>query len=255
MITEQTTELKFSISSRKKRRLAFFIDEFIMISLIFSIISMLLETNLIDENNPEKMILTVLFVIILGGIIFFTKDSFKGISVGKWMIGIMIRDENSQNEIPSFGRLFLRNIFILIAPIESIIMANNDQNKRLGDKVAKTLVVDNPNNPPLIPRISAAIGIGVVFFAFIFLNIISAIKNSDVYKLGISEIEKNEQIIAETGGIKGYGMMPTGRIDIINGHGQAQLEIKVLGNIKDLNVGLYLVKEVNESWKLIEIKK
>ena len=83
----------------------------------------------------------------------------------------------------------------------------------------------------------------------------SAMKNSDAYKVAITEIEKNEEILSETGGITGYGMMPTGNVSISNGNGQAQLEIKVLGNEKDLNVGVYLTKEPNGEWKLIELNK
>ena len=60
-------------------------------------------------------------------------------------------------------------------------------------------------------------------------------KNSEAYKAAITEIEKDEQIIIETGGIKGYGIMPTGNISIYDGQGHAHLEIKILGNIKDVN--------------------
>src|SRR5690606_37705831 len=125
--------------------------------------------------------------------------------------------------------------------------------KRLGDKVAKTVVVKNPNKPTKLPRIFARIGVGVIFFVFVFLFAGSAIKNSDPYKVATKDIEHSKEIINETRGIKGYGMMPTGNVSISNGQGQAQLEIKVLGNTKDLNVSVYLEKEPNGEWKLIEM--
>lgn len=80
-------------------------------------------------------------------------------------------------------------------------------------------------------------------------------KNSDAYKLAIKEIEKNQEILTETGGIKGYGMIPSGSINITNGYGQAQMDIKVLGNETDLSVGVYLTREPNGEWKLIEMNK
>ena len=49
--------------------------------------------------------------------------------------------------------------------------------------------------------------------------------------------------------------MPTGSVNISNGYGEAQLEIKVIGNEKNLNVGVYLTKETNGNWKLIELNK
>ncbi|MEZ4951923.1 MAG: RDD family protein [Saprospiraceae bacterium] len=242
-------------SSRKRRIAAFIIDHFVMTFLMVSIVFIALGPNFMDENNRSKMMTTMLFVMIPGFILYFAKDSLKGISIGKWIMGIMVRDENNQIEIPSFGRLFLRNLFIIIWPVEFIVLATNDQKKRLGDKVAKTVVVKNPNKPNKLPRILAIIGVGVAFFMFMFLFVGSAMKNSDAYKIAIKEIEQNKDIIAETGGIKGYGMMPSGNVSISNGQGQAQLVIKVLGNTKDLNVSVYLEKEPNGEWKLIEMQK
>ncbi|TDB65299.1 RDD family protein [Arundinibacter roseus] len=254
-MTEQTTELTFLKSSRKRRIAAFIIDHFVMTFLMVSILFIALGPNFMDENNPSKMMTTMLFVMIPGFILYFAKDSLKGISVGKWIMGIMVRDENNQNETPSFGRLFLRNLFIVIWPVEFIVLATNDQKKRLGDKVAKTVVVKNPNKPAKLPRILALIGVGVTFFVFVFLFAGSAMKNSEAYKVATKEIEQNKEIIKETGGIKGYGMMPTGNVSISNGQGQAQFEIKVLGNTNDLNVSVYLEKKPNGQWKLIEMQK
>lgn len=255
-MTEQTTELTFIKSSRKRRIVAFIIDHFVMTFLMVSIVFIALGPNFMDENNPSKMMTTMLFVMIPGFILYFAKDSVKGISVGKWIVGIMIRDENNQNEIPSFGRLFLRNLFIIIWPVEFIVLAINEQKKRLGDKVAKTVVVKNPNKPSKLQRVLVLIGLGIVFFVFIFFIGGNAMKNSDAYKVATKEIEQNKDIINETGGIKGYGMIPNGNIrKSTNGQGQAQFEIKVLGNTKDITVSVYLEKEPNEQWKLIEMQK
>lgn len=254
-MTEQTTELTFLKSSRKRRILAFLIDHSIMSFLIVSSIFISLGPNFMDENNPAKMVTTMLFVMIPGLILYFAKDSFKGISPGKWITAIMVRDDNNQNEIPSFGRLYLRNLFLIIWPVEFIVLATSNEKKRLGDKVTKSVVVKNPNKPTQLRRLLAMVGIGLIFFGFVFVFAGNAMKNSDAYKVATTEIEKNEQIITETGGIKGYGMLPTGNVNISNGHGQAQLEITVLGNTKDLNVSLYLEKEPNGEWKLIEMIK
>src|SRR5690606_11498653 len=234
-MTEQTTELTLLKSSRKRRIAAFIIDHFVMTFLMVSIVFIALGPNFMDENNPSKMMTTMFVVMIPGFILYFAKDSLKGISTGKWIMGIMVRDENNQNEIPSFGRLFLRNLFIIIWPVEFIVLATNHQKKRLGDKVAKTVVVKNPNKPTKLPRVLALIGVGITFFVFVFFTAGNAMKNTDAYKIATKEIELNKEIIAETCGIKGYGMLPTGNVSISNVQGQAQLEIKVLGNKKDLN--------------------
>ena len=167
-MTEQTTELTFLKSSRKRRIAAFIIDHFVMTFLMVSIVFIALGSNFIDENSPGKMTTIMLSVMIPGFLLYFAKDSLGGVSVGKWIMGIMVRDENNPNEIPSFGRLFLRNLFIIIWPVEFIVLATNDQKKRLGDRIAKTIVVKNPNKPTKLPRILTLIGVGIVLLYLCF---------------------------------------------------------------------------------------
>ncbi len=111
----------------------------------------------------------------------------------------------------------------------------------------------NPNKPSKTPRIITFVSVGIIFITFLILFTGSAMKRSDAYKVVIENIEQNQSILKETGGITGYGMMPTGSIKINNGFGQAELEIKVLGTNKTLNISVYLTKEPNGNWELIEL--
>jgi uncharacterized RDD family membrane protein YckC len=251
----QNLEKEYILSSRKRRIAAFIIDHFTFTFLIVGIVFLSLGTDFMDENNLNNLTTKMLPTMIIGLVLYFAKDSIKGISPGKWIMGIMVRNENNPAEVPSFGRLLIRNLFLIIWPIEFIVLASSQEKKRLGDKTAKAIVVKNPNKPTKLPRVLALVGVGIAFFTFTFLFAGSAMKNSDAYKVAISEIEQNAEIISETGGIIGYGMMPTGNVSISNGNGQTQLEIKVLGNEKDLNIGVYLTKEPNGEWKLIELNK
>lgn len=251
----ENLEKEYILSSRKRRIASFVIDHFTFTFLIVGSVFLSLGTDFMDENNFSNLMTRMIPIMLLGFLIYFAKDSIKGVSPGKWVMGIMVRDENNPNEIPSIGKLFIRNLFLIIWPVELIVLAVSQEKKRLGDKTAKAIVVKNPNKPTKLPRILTLIGIGITFFTFIFLFAGSAMKNSDAYKVAISEIEQNEEIISEIGGIKDYGMMPTGSVNISNGYGEAQMNIKVIGNEKDLNVGVYLTKEPNEKWKLIELNK
>ncbi|PZO34887.1 MAG: RDD family protein [Flavobacteriaceae bacterium] len=249
-MTEQTTTLLKS--SRKRRFAAFIIDHFVLSFLIVSICFLAFGPDFIDKASTGKII-SLPWIMSLGFLLYLLKDSIKGISIGKWAMGIMVRDENNPNQIPSMGRLFLRNLPFIIWPVEFIVLAISDQKKRLGDKIAKTIVVKNPDKPGQLPRILMLIGVGIVFFIFFIVFIGSMMKNSDAYKTAITEIEKSEEIRIQTGGIKGYGIMPTGNISVSNNEGQAQLEIKVLGNTNDMHVNVYLEKE-NGQWKVIEMQ-
>ena len=246
--------MKQALSSRKRRIAAYLIDHLIISLLMVFIAFLALGPDFMDKNNPDSMNAIMLAVLLPGFFLYFGKESIQGISPGKWVMGIMVRDMENRENIPSFGRLLLRNLFMVIWPIEFLVLATNERKQRLGDQVAKTIVVQNPNKPARLPRILVLAITGIFFFAFTILFTGLAMKSSDAYKVAIKEIEKNKNIRTETGGIKGYGMMPTGNISITNGHGNAQLEIKVLGVEKDVKYFVSLEKEEEGQWKLIEIE-
>lgn len=251
-MTEQTEDLS-EFSSRKRRIAAFLIDHFVLSFLMVSIVFIALDFNFMDNECMDNMQSIVLWVMIPGFLVYFSKDSIKGISIGKWIMGIMIRND-FDNEIPTFVKLFIRNLLIVIWPIEFIVLAASPDKKRLGDKIAKTKVLNNPNKPKKFPRISVLISIGVCFFLFTYYTAGNAMKNSNAYKVAIENIESNENIIDSTGGIVGYGNMPKGNINVTNGHGIAQLQIKVMGQRSDINVYVYMEKEPEGEWIIKDIR-
>lgn len=250
-----TIEDRPLVSSRKRRIVAFFIDHFILTFLIVAISFMSLGTGFLDENSTRTLMSKLLPVIAIGFFLYFAKDSIKGMSPGKWIMGIRVRDEKNPNEIPSVGKLFIRNLLLIVWPIEFIALVSSLDKKRLGDKIAKTSVFKYQNKLNAVPRVLALCGFGIGYLVFFFVFIFAAMKSSDAYKTAIHEIEQNQELIKEVGGIKEYGLFPTGGISIHNGYGEANWKIKVIGNDKDLNVETFLTKEPNESWKLIELNK
>jgi uncharacterized RDD family membrane protein YckC len=248
-------EKTYVTSSRKRRIAAFLIDHFAISFIMVGIILLSLGTDFMEENNFDSMKNVMLPIMIIGFIVYFLKDSVNGTSFGKWIMGIMVRDNKNKNETPSIIRLFIRNIFIIIWPVEFLILATNKDKRRLGDQISKTIVVKKTVDKTTLPKVLTLAGLGITFFLFVFIFVGSVMKNSDAYKAAIIQIEKNEEILLETGGIKDYGMMPTGNINISDGNGQAQLDIKIIGNKTDLDVSVYLTKEPNGDWMLIELNK
>lgn len=251
-MTEQAENL-FESSSRKRRIVAFLIDHFVMTFLMVSIVFIALGQNFMDNANMDNMQSILLCVMIPGFLLYFAKDSIHGISFGKWILGIMIKND-FDNETPTFIKLFIRNLLIVIWPIEFIVLAASSDKKRLGDKLAKTKVLKNPNKPKRLLRISALILLGACFFLFTYNTAGNAMKNSEAYKTAIETLESDENIIESTGGIIGYGNMPKGNINITNGHGIAELQIKVKGNTNDIDVFVFLEKEPGGEWEIKEIK-
>lgn len=251
----QPIEINHKLASRKRRILAFLIDHFTMTFLIVAIMFLSLGTDFLDGDNVQGQMSRMLPALAVGMFIYFTKDGIKGISFGKWVMGIMVRDEYNRNKVPSLPRLILRNLFIIIYPIEFIVMATSSRKQRLGDSTAKTVVVKNPNKQKQFPRIVAVILVGFGLMASMIIFVGATMKSSDAYKVAIEHIENNEKIIKETGGITGYGIMPTGNINISNGTGEANLRIKVIGEENDISVGAELTKSPNGEWQLRKLHK
>ena len=170
-------------------------------------------------------------------------------------MGIMVRNETNENSIPTFWKLFIRNSFLMIWPIEFFVSVFDTNKKRIGDKVTNTVVLKNPNKATKTYRIIALVAFGLVFYGFTTLFMEATLRSSKAYKAAIVSIESNYEIIKQTGGIKGYGTFPKGNITITNDYGQADLSISINGKEKDVKVTVILEKKPNESWKVTEIKK
>jgi uncharacterized RDD family membrane protein YckC len=238
------------VASRKRRLAAFLIDHFV-ISFSILVGGFFLYTIVFkDEYGFKQIISTTLCMIIGGAVLYFAKDSIGGLSFGKWIMGIRVRDAKDQERVPSFGRLFLRNMLFIIWPVECFALLLSDDKKRLGDRVAKTSVLRNPRKIKLLPRIVALCLVLVSFIAALFLFTLNRIKDSDAYKRALTEIELNKRIMEETGGIEGYGAIPSGSIHYSNGLGTAEFKIKVFGKKKDLIVLVYLEKRGYGIWEL-----
>ncbi len=205
--------------------------------------------NFVEKENDIFPLITII-VAPLGLLLYLAKDNYKGISFGKWVMGIIVRDENSKIHSPSHLNLFARNLPLIIWPIEFIAILFSKNKQRLGDKLGKTLVFRNQERPKKLLRVLSIIGLGLIFFVFFFTFVSSALKSSEAYKLAISEIERNEEIIDYVGGIKDYGWMPTGKVSVQNGEGTATYEINVIGENKEMSVKVELTKPKNKEWEI-----
>lgn len=243
------SELRYhTLAARRSRIAAFFLDHFLASFSIAMIVLYFIELE--NEGELSGYYFNLLIGILSAFIfLYFGKDFFRGISFGKWMFGLMVRDEKDSNQVPSFSRLFLRNLFIIIWPVEFIMLLIND-GKRLGDKIAKTIVIENPNRASRRDRFLVI----VTLFLVVLTLLLFLIKNSEAYEVAIQEIEQNEEILIASGGINGYGYFPTGGIGISNGEGNADFNIKVYGNENNLSVFVQLIKERGGEWELIEMK-
>ena len=80
------------------------------------------------------------------------------------------------------------------------------------------------------------------------------IKNNDAYRTAIAAIEQTQAIIDKTGGIVGYGELPSGNIETSNGDGKATFTIIVKGKASDIRVKVHLSKSPDTPWVVHKLK-
>lgn len=117
-----------------KRILAFIIDH-VIICFLFILLAMIEMFVKTDLDLFWKIYYIFLFVFML---IYFFKDVINGQSIGKRIVKIKVVDTAGNK--PKLFNLIVRNITILIWPIEALLILL--EKKRLGDRLAKTEVVD-----------------------------------------------------------------------------------------------------------------
>lgn len=83
--------------------------------------------------------------------------------------------------------------------------------------------------------------VGVVFYG---------IGNSDAAKVSQEFLKKNERLKQDIGEVKDFGKFVTGNININNGDGTAQLNIKVIGERKEVNAVVELVFRSGHQWRV-----
>lgn len=117
-----------------------------------------------------------------------------------------------------------------------------------------------PNFPPDFPKpkSKAPLVIAIVagclllfggFIAFVF----SLVKDSDAHKAAQAYLRNNSEVQQVTGGIKDFGMIPIGNINITNGYGTADLVISINAYKNDINAHVILEKQPGAKWQVVQM--
>lgn len=225
-----------------RRATAFYID-FVTLTLV-SFLLFLLGINL----NGWKSVAFTPLLIISTIISLLLKDCFNGVSLGRYLMGIAVRDINNSEVIPSKKRLVLRNFFMLAWPFEFLVLLFTNQ--RTGERISHTEVIFLKKRRSFWKN--GAIGFFTfICFIIIFVLIIAEnFKHSEAYQTSINYIQQNKEIQTETNGIQSYGWFPQGSINLSNNRGNAEFEIKVIGNTKNVIAWIELNKEPLSDWKV-----
>jgi hypothetical protein len=83
--------------------------------------------------------------------------------------------------------------------------------------------------------------IGIVFYGM---------SNSDAAHVAKDFLRNNERLKQDIGGIKDFGSFVTGNINLNQGDGTAQLNLKVIGERKQVNAAVELMYRSGHQWRV-----
>ncbi len=113
------------------------------IILVVPIIPFVFLTSRPDESNEMAPGFQFVFLGIM--FLYFFKDSFNGRSIAKRVTKLQVVD-NKTGKAASVGKCFLRNLTIVIWPVE-VLITFFSSHRRLGDIIAGTRVVNYGSFP------------------------------------------------------------------------------------------------------------
>lgn len=144
------------MNQKKKRVLSFLID-YIIILIIIDFIMSLWHLNVLDYFYHQQFFVIILYLL---------KDLlFYNASIGKKICGIEILKED--NSIPSTLTLIIRNILLILWPLDFLIVLATD--KKICDMIFKTKVVNIKKNKLIISKKNSLIILIVILIMTMLL--------------------------------------------------------------------------------------
>jgi len=186
----ENDERRLKVSSKGKRLFSFLLD-FIFALLFVNTFAQVFRKEhwdlFIQSRGFQELIPFYGSVLLL--LIF--KDIF-GNSPGKFLLGMEISAINHLSKQPSIFVLLSRNIFLLILPLEGIILLRDVYARRFADKLFATVVIDKNN--PIRPILRIFLG-NIIIFGFFSMAILfqrSSIEKSAAFQKAEEAIRNHD---------------------------------------------------------------
>lgn len=211
------------------RLFALIIDYLFVITLL-----KLLDQLLLGENwdlariNPDEPLVNSWWVagfavLILG------KDIIAGRGVGKWLTGIAVVATPDLTGAPGISRSILRNLTLLILPLDAIFVFIDPHGRRLGDKLAGTVVVVPAQGPNLMRRL---IAMAIFFLGFMLASFIVTpwnMRRSAAYQVATRAVAEHPDVMRAVGEPVELDTTPQFKLELIEQGGAAELIFDVEG--------------------------
>lgn len=206
----QKMEEKKIIATSAKRVFAFVVDYSIVALILMGAHPLFLPVDW-DLISYNQVLVALVPVYILGLVIFILKDSIKGVSLGKALLNIQITMVDENFSKPDFYKLILRNLFIILFPIEIYLLLMDKHCRRLGDKYTGTMVIDHVR-PPTVRQLTTKLVAVTLVFATLWMIFTLfrpvAIKKNSGYRVTEKAIQNSSDVNRVVGEIQSFGYWP-----------------------------------------------
>lgn len=127
------------------------------------------------------------------------KDA-PGSSVGKWLTDLSIRRAHRPAERAGLWRRLVRNLSLIVLPVDVWLVFRDPQGRRLGERWADTVLVQRPQARDLYQR---AMGLGVLFLGFILAALLLTswnLRRSAAFQTAYAAARADAALAAQVGG-------------------------------------------------------
>ena len=107
-------------------------------------------------------------------------------------------------------------------------------------------------------KVVLIVGSVVVVLGVVVVIFIAAIAGFALYQVGNSEaamkakdfLRTSEKLKQDIGEVKDFGSIVTGSVNLQNGHGEATLNLKVIGEQETVNASVHLLLVSGSNWRV-----
>jgi uncharacterized RDD family membrane protein YckC len=237
-------------ATRRRRLAAFLFDHFLLSMLGATSVFGLVGPRWDMAENLDSVPIFPIFVAITG--IYFCKDLVGGQSLGRAIFAIAVRDAGAPDETPSAGRLIRRNLLLPLWPVELVALLLSPTRQRIGDRMADTCVVQLA--APLGPRLLAGLGFALAMLAAFMVAATVLVRSSAAYEVATDHLRNDPEVEEAVGPVLGFGSLPAGSIQVLEGAGEAELVLAVQGTERIARAVVKLDKAQGSDWTVTSVR-
>jgi len=157
------------------------------------------------------------------------KDAALGLSPGKWLTGIGARSAADPARVPSRWALALRNATLVLLPVEAVLIFLDRYTRRLGDRIAGTIVIALPHPAGMGRRLLV---LAALLFASLLIGFLVApwnMRRSAAYQEAARLVARDPAVISLAGAGATLGDSPSFDLELLPDGGRATVSFDATG--------------------------